>query len=77
MIHITVYVNCTFTFAYSTFVYFQPTIRIYDIPNDTFESDDEGDESSEEEDEDDDEEEEDKKTDQEKSNKGKVVFFLN
>ena len=76
MIHITVYVNCTFTFAYSTFVYFQPTIRIYDIPNDTFESDDEGDESSEEEDEDD-EEEEDKKTDQEKSNKGKVVFFLN
>ena len=62
MIHITVCGNCTVTFAYSRFAYFQPTIRIYDIPNDTFESDDNGDESSEEEDEDDNDDEEDEKS---------------
>ena len=53
---------------------FQPTIRIYDIPNDTFESDDDGDESSEEEDEDEDDDDEDEKADQEKSNKGKIFL---
>ena len=46
----------------------QPTIRIYDIPNDTFESDEDGDESSEE-----DEDEEDGEEEKEDKDKGKKV----
>ena len=63
------------TRMYKQIVSLQPTIRIYDIPNDTFESDEDADESSEEEDDDEDEDEEDEKEDQEKSTKGEGVYF--
>ena len=49
----------------------QPTIRIYDIPNDTFESDEDGDESSEEDD-DEDEDEEEGEEEKDKGKKGKL-----